>query len=245
MSLVGIVARGTTLTSHHSLFFSPPHTHTKTQQTKKKNTQSIEWGDRFTASQGQGSSGWMLSWSGLFFLPSFLSLRCPLGSHPSPRIPLFCLFYINTISPGRRTHTHTHTHTYTFSFSLLVCPSHIHMYEYTRIHSSRTHGYKRELLTKCSRLVKRPPSCHRWDTHTHTHILTHYSLVKNVRKLFEKLDVWCRKHFDWMCGGDPTAKKTWRVSRLRHDLHTGYIKGALCSFGEEIAQKMYINIFLR
>ena len=113
--------------SHFSpqLIFFPPHT--KTQQTKKKTTQSIEWGDRFTASQGQGSSGWMLSWSGLFFLPSFLSLRCPLGSHPSPSIPLFCLFYINTISPGRRAHTHIH--------SLSLCWFVLHTYTCTKTHT--------------------------------------------------------------------------------------------------------------
>ena len=109
-------------------FFPPSHKNTTNKKkTKKKTTQSIEWGDRFTASQGQGSSGWMLSWSGLFFLPSFLSLRCPLGSHPSPSIPLFCLFYINTISPGRRAHTHIH--------SLSLCWFVLHTYTCTKTHT--------------------------------------------------------------------------------------------------------------
>lgn len=108
--------------SHFSpkLIFSP---HTKTQQTIK--SQSIEWGDRFTASQGQGSSGWMLSWSGLFSLYSFLSLRCPLGSHPSPSIPLFCLFYINTIRLGRGPHWNT------FSLSAGLSFTHTHVRKHT------------------------------------------------------------------------------------------------------------------
>lgn len=123
--------------SHFSpKFISSPHTKTpQTRQNNKKNnkkTQSIEWGDRFTASQGQGSSGWMLSWSGLFFLSSFLSLRCPLGSHPSPSIPLFCLFYINTIRLGRGPHW------YTFSVGL----SFAHMYENTHINGLPTHTCK-------------------------------------------------------------------------------------------------------
>lgn len=98
--LLGLSKR---LTLFTKAYFFPSDKKSTTNKTKKqdKKTQSIEWGDRFTASQGHGSSGWMLSWSGLFFLSSFLSLRCPLGSHPSPSIPLFCLFYINTIRRGR------------------------------------------------------------------------------------------------------------------------------------------------
>lgn len=129
---------------------SPPHT--KTQQTEKK-TKSIEWGDRFTASQGHGSSGWMLSWSGLFSLCSFLSFRCPLGSHPSPSIPLFCLFYINTIRLGRGPHS------FTFSPSVGLSFTHTHVWKQTYT-ERRTYWHKRELLTKCGRLVNEAPFKH-------------------------------------------------------------------------------------
>lgn len=164
--------------SHRSpkLIFS---SHTQTQQTRGKKTQSIEWGDRFTASQGQGSSGWMLSWSALFSLYSFLSLRCPLGSHPSPSIPLFCLFYINTIRLGRSPHW------YTFSLSLGLPFTRTHVRKHTHTQLGHTH-IQRTLLTKCGRVVN---GSLLWN---HTHILTHCS-YHHLKKRCESLQVW----FKW------------------------------------------------
>lgn len=158
MNLVRIVAQRKTLI-HQRLFFCA---RTKRQQTTTKKARSIEWGDRFTASQGQGSSGWMLSWSGLFSLCSFLSLRCPLGSHPSPSIPPFCLFYINTIRLGRGPHW------YTFPLSVGSCTCMKKTHTYTQLVYTRTH---RRLLTECGRLVNGPLF---WP-HSNANILTHES----------------------------------------------------------------------
>lgn len=157
----GSVLSGLSLREQLTLFtkayFYPSHTNTTN---KERKPQSIEWGDRFTASQGQGSSGWMLSWSALFSLYSFLSLRCPLGSHPSPSIPLFCLFYINTIRPGRSPHW------YTFSLSLGLPFTRRHVRKHT--HTARTHVYKERCwLNVVNGLLW-------WTTQIYTHILTHW-----------------------------------------------------------------------
>lgn len=151
------VAQGTTNTFNQSLFFPPTHK----KHNKLTKAQSIEWGDRFTASQGQGSCGWMLSWSGPFSLSSFLSLRCRLGSHPSPSIPLFCLFYINTI---RAVHG---PHWFTFSLSVGLPCTHTHVQTHTLLTHSRIQW---ALLTKRGGLVKGPPSCHRSNIDTYRHL---------------------------------------------------------------------------
>lgn len=128
------------------VFYSPLLKNNTDKTKQKTKHHSIEWRSRFTASQGQGSSGWMLSWSGLFFLSSFLSLRCPLGSHPSPSIPLFSLFYINTIRLGSSPHWNT------LSLSLSLSFPHTHVRE----HTNGPHAHRFKWGCWQSATVKRP-----------------------------------------------------------------------------------------
>lgn len=129
---------------------------------KQKKSQPIEWGDRFTASQGQGSSGWMLSWSGLFSLSSFLFFEV------SPRLPplpqhsslLFILYKYNQTGPRP-------TLVYILSSSVSLSFTHTHVRKHTHTRLAHTH-IQRELLTKCGGLVKGPSSWHHSNIHTHT-----------------------------------------------------------------------------
>lgn len=172
MSLVGTVARGTTLTSHHSLFFSPPHT--KTQQTKKKKKKHPVYRMRGQIYSQSGSRvirlDAFLEWSFLSPLLSFFEVSPRLPPLPQHSSLLFILYKYNQSRPPR-------THTYTFSFSLLVCPSHIHMYEYTHIHSSRTHGYKGSCWQSVVGLSndRRPAT-----TETHTHTFWHTTVLSKM-----------------------------------------------------------------
>ena len=138
MSLVGIVARGTTLTSHHSLFFSPlTQKHNKQKKKQKKNHPVYRMRRQIYSQSGSRviRLDAFLEWSFLSPLLSFFEVSPRLPPLPQHSSLLFILYKYNQSRPPR-------THTYTFSFSLLVCPSHIHMYENTHIHSSRTHGHK-------------------------------------------------------------------------------------------------------
>lgn len=160
MSLVRIVAQGTTNTFNQSLFFSP---HTKTQQTKKIPVYRMR-GQIYSQSGSRVIRlDAFLEWSFLFLLLSFFEVSPRLPPLPQHSSLLFILYKYN--QTGQQP-----TLVYILSFCWFV----LHTYTCTKTHTHKAHTYtdvQWELLTKRGGLVKRPSSCHHSNIDTQFDIL--------------------------------------------------------------------------